>query len=605
MSKFRTAGSSIELDPDWIAKMSPKLAGQPVGLYGRISGVKSLDGSSLESQIAVNRRFALTCGARIVIERTEVITGVSITSRSEFNLLLNLAEKGEIHFIIVDVRDRLGRGDAIAVLEFLARQVGAEIVYATQPADLDTYEGAALDATETLVSRIERLNIRRRTNRGRREWASEGRIFTGRFWPYGYRVKMARDDKGRLIERTLVIYEPEARIIRKIFHWFVYDDLTTYAIAARLHKERIPVPEGHANNRKRTVNQWYSSTVERMIQNETYAGVWHYAKRELKRYEVGDKIRHKYIRHPSDHQIAIKVPAIIDRGFWETAQRVLAKHARGGRNPKYHYLLTGILRCIKSHVNMHGHTAVHKNGQYGYYVCPHRGPNLRMDKSTRCDVHRLRQQNVEDWVWNTIMKLAEQPEQIETEMAKRREEAEREQHLSLQAIAGLQKEIERYETQKTDLLDVYLNHGKVGKLITREDYETKAAQIADEIERLKAQLIEMQQRNGPDVPNKEQADEAIRLLKAVRVAAQEATFAEKRTILRLLDVHVLYNGEMLELSGGVPVQSVDLEKLLKGDLTGGNSSLLPQSGPSDGSRVGEEGNSTFEDQKRSMDCMPS
>ncbi len=38
--------------------------------------------------------------------------------------------------------------------------------------------------------------------------------------------------------------------------------------------------------------------------------------------------------------------------------------------------------------------------------------------------------------------------------------------------------------------------------IAREDYETKAAQIADEIERLKGQLVEMQHRNGPDVPNR-------------------------------------------------------------------------------------------------------
>lgn len=181
MSRFRITGDSIELDPDWIRKMTPLLKGQPVGLYARISG-KSSEGSSLDSQIAVNRRFALACGAYVVAEQQEIITGVFITSRSAFNALLGMAERRELKFIIVDVRDRLGRGDAISVLEFLARQVGAEIVFATQPADLDTYEGAALDATETLVSRIERLNIRRRMNRGRREWTSAGRIFTGRFF---------------------------------------------------------------------------------------------------------------------------------------------------------------------------------------------------------------------------------------------------------------------------------------------------------------------------------------------------------------------------------------------------------------------------------------
>jgi hypothetical protein len=59
-----------------------------------------------------------------------------------------MAEQKELTYIIVDVRDRLERGDAISVLEFLTRQAGSEIVFATQPADLDIYEGAALDAAQ-------------------------------------------------------------------------------------------------------------------------------------------------------------------------------------------------------------------------------------------------------------------------------------------------------------------------------------------------------------------------------------------------------------------------------------------------------------------------
>jgi site-specific DNA recombinase len=255
MQKFKSSGSAIDLAPAWIEKNKQKLRGQPVGLYGRISGVASLDGTSLESQSAVNRRFALACGANIIAEHTEVITGISITARVKFNELLVMAERGEIKYIIVDVRDRLGRGEAIAVLEFLARQSGAEIIYATQPADLETYEGVALEATETLVSRIERLNIQRRTNRGRREWASQGRVFSGRFFPYGYRIRIQRDGQGRLIDRTLIIFDPEAHIVRLIFQWCVYEGMTTYAIAARLEYEKIPVPAGHLSNRTHTQSQ--------------------------------------------------------------------------------------------------------------------------------------------------------------------------------------------------------------------------------------------------------------------------------------------------------------------------------------------------------------
>jgi hypothetical protein len=89
------------------------------------------------------------------------------------------------------------------------------------------------------------------------------------------------------------------------------------------------------------------------------------------------------------------------------------------------------------------------------------------------------------------------------------------------------------------------------------------------------------------VPNKEQADEPIRLLKATRVAAKDATRAEKRTILRLLDVHVLYNGETLEMTGGVPGQAIDLDKLLTDGFTSSSSSPPLRSSPSADSPAAE------------------
>ncbi len=124
--------------------------------------------------------------------------------------------------------------------------------------------------------------------------------------------------------------------------------------------------------------------------------------------------------------------------------------------------------------------------------------------------------------------------------------------------------------------------------IARADYETKAAQTADEIERLKAHWWKCSIAMVPTCRT-ERADEPIRLLKAVRVAAQEATFAETRSILCLVGIHVLYNGQMLETSGGVAVQAVDRDKLLKYGLTGGNSSRPPQSSPSADSPVAGTG----------------
>ncbi|GEM_PF-3060486 len=602
MSRFRITGDSIELDPDWIRKMTPLLKGQPVGLYARISG-KSSEGSSLDSQIAVNRRFALACGAYVVAEQQEIITGVFITSRSAFNALLGMAERRELKFIIVDVRDRLGRGDAISVLEFLARQVGAEIVFATQPADLDTYEGAALDATETLVSRIERLNIRRRMNRGRREWTSAGRIFTGRFFPYGYRIKMARDAKGNLIERTLVLYEPEAQIVRKIFEWFVYEDLTTYSIAKRLIESGVPIPEGHKSNRRATM-QWHYSTIDRILKNETYAGTWHYGKSNVKKYESGTQVRLRISPHAPEHRIPVQVPAVVSVELWRAAQRVIAQHALGGRPPRKQYLLSGMMRCLKSNANMHGHTARHRNVEYGYYVCPNGTYSARMEKHARCTVKRLRQRELELWVWFVIMELAKHPELIRAEIETRQRETESQQRLIWNALAGLEQQLLRYKRQKSELLDLYLNRDQTTQSLTRDEYETKASQLTAQIAHLEKQMSDLQGSLKTDALTQDEREAAMELLETILIAGERATFQDKRAFLRLVDAQILYDGELIQVTGGVPTQKItrqELHALANGDQS---SFRRLQFGLTGDFQPGETGNSIFGDQTHNKDCTP-
>lgn len=251
---------------------------------------------------------------------------------------------------------------------------------------------------------------------------------------------------------------------------------------------------------------------------------------------------------------------------------------------------------------MRGQTTVYKGNSFDYYVCPHRSPGLRLDPATRCDVRRLKQRSIEGWVWATLIKLAGEPERIQAELVHRREDAEKEQHLTLQAMVGLQSEIARLQRQKAELLELYLNRDQVGSLLTRQEYETKASQVAVEIRRLETQLLEMKENNSSELPTQEESDEAMRLLKAVYNAGQKAIFSEKRALLRLLGVQILYDGQTIEMTGAVPTQSIVLTKLLRDELTHDISSLQPQSEPSIGSQVAAEDNSTFEDHKHNKDC---
>lgn len=62
-----------------------------------------------------------------------------------------------------------------------------------------------------------------------------------------------------------------------------------------------------------------------------------------------------------------------------------------------------MMRCIKSGTNMHGHTVRQKNTEYSYYICPNGTHAVRMEKHARCTVKRLRQRELESWVWFVVL----------------------------------------------------------------------------------------------------------------------------------------------------------------------------------------------------------
>jgi hypothetical protein len=74
------------------------------------------------------------------------------------------------------------------------------------------------------------------------------------------------------------------------------------------------------------------------------------------------------------------------------------------------------------------------------------------------------------------------------------------------------------------LRELYLNREQAGSVLTRQEYGTKASQIGAEIRRQEAQASEMQQHNSSELRTQEESKEAMRLLKAVQIAAQKAIF---------------------------------------------------------------------------------
>ena len=167
-----------------------------VAIYARVSTDAQLDNTSPESQLKGCREYCQKRGYQIVTEETEAVSGSFVLSRSGFNRFLELGADGKLDVIVVDIPDRLGRGDAIAKLELLAQLNQLAVEYAQPGRDTRTIEGFIQKSAEQMVSGIERLNIKRRTAKGRRDRAAGGMIIQSPFRPYGYRFESERDLRG-------------------------------------------------------------------------------------------------------------------------------------------------------------------------------------------------------------------------------------------------------------------------------------------------------------------------------------------------------------------------------------------------------------------------
>jgi site-specific DNA recombinase len=130
--------------------------------------------------------------------------------------------------------------------------------------------------------------------------------------PYGYR----RIPRGAGGPAHLEVYEPEAAVVRGIFHDFVAGGYSMRRICRRLYEEGILSPTGNA--------AWSIACLSKMLSNPAYVGRALYNRHQAlpattDRNSTRNKVR------PQEEWIEIAVPAIISEDVFEAALRVFAR----------------------------------------------------------------------------------------------------------------------------------------------------------------------------------------------------------------------------------------------------------------------------------------
>lgn len=309
-----------------------------VGIYCRLSeedrdkSNPEADSESIQNQKSLLLRHAVGQGWDIVDIYCDEDYAGSDRDRPDFNRLLRDCEHGRLDIVLCKTQSRFSRE-----LEIIERYIhglflewNVRFIGLVDNADTAVKGNKKSRQIAGLINEwyLEDLsdNIRAVLDDKR----AKGR-FIGAFAPYGY--SKSAEDHNRLI-----IDEPAAAIVRRVFAWYA-QGWGQSKIAAALNDEGTPCPTLYKQQQglratcptaSDTPPRWTSGTVARMLRNPVYAGDMAQGKQSKASYK--SKRRHsiprqQWVQVPGTHE------PIVDRAPWEAAQALLArrpKPAAGG-----------------------------------------------------------------------------------------------------------------------------------------------------------------------------------------------------------------------------------------------------------------------------------
>ena len=226
------------------------------------------------------KEFAKTHSYSVSKIYREVVSGETLTARPQMQQLLNDVTQGFYEGIICMDVDRLSRGSSLdsGYIMQVLQAYNCKIITPAKIYDLNTDSDEQFTDLQFMLSRFELKTITKRLVRGRATSTREGK-YIGSTAPYGYeRMKLA-GTKGY----TLAIVEDQARIVRKIFEWYI-DGKGYGTIAEELNKIDV-------------TKKWTKASVVHIVTNPVYCGLLRWGatplKREIKNGVVVKKREHK------------------------------------------------------------------------------------------------------------------------------------------------------------------------------------------------------------------------------------------------------------------------------------------------------------------------
>nr|WP_261798201.1 recombinase family protein [Brevibacillus massiliensis] len=257
--------------------------------------------------------------------------------RPAMQRLLKDCEHKKFDVVLVYRLDRLVRSvlDLYEVMNHLDKH-GVMFKSATEVYDTTSAMGRFFITLVASIAQWERENLAERVKMGMEKNFRKGG-WNGGEAPYGYRLENGK----------LVIYQPEAAVVHRIFN--MYKTHGQRYIAKQLNKEGL---------RTRNGALWAEYTVRYILENPIYSGHmrWNY------RQSSGKKTRQEIIIE-GQHE------ALISPEDQEAVLQIAEKRAKNKEKTHVCFPFTGILRCSRCGNRLHGGEKKQKRQNYRFYRC--------------------------------------------------------------------------------------------------------------------------------------------------------------------------------------------------------------------------------------------
>jgi site-specific DNA recombinase len=512
-----------------------------IAVYGRVSTSNQENEGTIETQLSAVEEHARKNGY-VIVQRylDEGWSGDTIVRPALDQLRVDAKKKNWEAVLIYDP-DRLARRGAWqeVVTEEL-HELGIDVLYVTVP-QAKTDEDKIMSKMRGVFAEYERMKIKERFRLGKVRKAKEGHIIASEA-PYGYTFIIRTAERQGYYE----INEVEASVVKDIFVWVADEGLTLRSVVRRLQELAI-MP------RKSKRGVWNTSTLSKLLKNQTYIGEANYGvsyavvpENPLKDQKYKKIKKTSRRSKPESEWIKIKTPQIIDKELFDRAGLRMKKNFDASvRNTKNEYLLAGKIWCTCG-VRRTGEGPQH--GKHLYYRCSNRVYNFPLPKT--CFEGGINARIADNLVWKKVSVLMCSPEQLKKQIERWLEsKTEGIQHTTVN-LSGVKSEIAKLKEQ----LDKYAK-AYSADVISLEQLREYTLPLKERISVLEKQVISANsEKSKKESLNLPKQDEIEAFAQKSVEGLQNLDFKTKQEIIRNIIEKVEANQKELIVSGYIPLE---------------------------------------------------